>query len=539
MRLALVQIRGDTVYRYADTASRIKSMIGKACAEKPDFIVLPECAYPAYLIGPEQAIMEESLAGSEALLSAVSELARRNSVYICVGIAVKRGGKLFNAALTFDREGREIDFTAKTNLWHFDDRWFVRGTGYSAFETEFGRIGTMICADGRIPEIAGLLARDGAKLIIDPVNLVAAAEKPEQLSNQQYEFILQERARENGVYIAVCDKCGVEGNVVTFLGRSFVVDPEGAIIDQCPPDREEIRIVDIDLSKSGPVSRGKLRSFGAMTKSVDELPVSAICGRPYAVEELAIYTMLARFGSSSSKEYLEKALYYVKNAWTLRARLLVLPETPRAFAVDEFLLKTLSKELAQGYFAVLAGTAASPMDSPAEGAASAVKKGAGVGARKAFVLSRGRPAQEIASAGPSNSPSASSFKIAQLGSAVRLGAMFDEEIHVPESARTAMLQGADIMAYFDSSRGDSTLKAIKTRAAENKMFIVRSASAAGEDCSSIINPDGARVTTTLQAEEHSAAAYINTALSKFKSVVPGTDVVQGRFPELYAGLFSE
>jgi predicted amidohydrolase len=195
MRLALVQVRGDTVYRYADTASRVKSMIEKACAEKPDFIVLPECAYPAYLIGPEQAIMEESLAGSEALLSAVSELARRNSVYICVGIAVKRGGKLFNAALTFDREGREIDFTAKTNLWHFDDRWFVRGTGYSAFETEFGRIGTMICADGRIPGIAGLLARDGAKLIIDPVNLVAAAERPEQLSNQQYEFILQERAR--------------------------------------------------------------------------------------------------------------------------------------------------------------------------------------------------------------------------------------------------------------------------------------------------------------------------------------------------------
>lgn len=535
MRLALVQIRGDTVYRYADTASRVKSMIEKACAEKPDFIVLPECAYPAYLIGPEQAIMEESLAGSEALLSAVSELARRNSVYICVGIAVKRGGKLFNAALTFDREGREIDFTAKTNLWHFDDRWFVRGTGYSAFETEFGRIGTMICADGRIPGIAGLLARDGAKLIIDPVNLVAAAERPEQLSNQQYEFILQERARENGVYIAVCDKCGVEGNVVTFLGRSFVVDPEGAMIDQCSPDREEIRIVDIDLSKSGPVSRGKVRPFGAMTKSVDELPLSAICGQPYTMEDLAIYTMLARFGSSSSKEYLEKALYYLKNAWTLRARLLVLPETPRAFAVDEFLLKTLSNELAQGYFAVLAGTVTVPMGSPAGAAVDFATKGAG--GRKALLLSRGQPAQEIASAGLSNSPNASSVKIAQLGSAVRLGAMFDEGIHVPEIARTAMLQGADIMAYFDSSKGDSTLKAIKTRAAENKMFIVRSASAAGEDCSFIINPDGARVTTTLQAEEHSTAAYINTALSKFKSVVPGTDVAQGAFPELHAGFF--
>ncbi len=239
---------------------------------------------------------------------------------------------------------------------------------------------------------------------------------------------------------------------MTFLGRSFVVDPEGAMIDQCSPDREEIRIVDIDLSKSGPVSRGKVRPFGAMTKSVDELPLSAICGQPYTMKDLAIYTMLARFGSSSSKEYLEKALYYLKNAWTLRARLLVLPETPRAFAVDEFLLKTLSNELAQGYFAVLAGTVTVPMGSPAGAAVDFATKGAG--GRKALLLSRGQPAQEIASAGLLNSPNASSVKIAQLGSAVRLGAMFDEGIHIPEIARTAMLQGADIMAYFDSSKGD-------------------------------------------------------------------------------------
>jgi predicted amidohydrolase len=519
MKLALVQINGDTVYRYEDTASRIKTMIEKACAEKPDFIVLPECAYPSYLIRPEDGIMEKSLAGSEALLKAVSELARRHSVYICIGIAARRGGKLYNAAVTFDREGKEIDFTAKTNLWHFDDRWFAPGPGYSAFDTEFGRIGSMICADGRIPEIAGLLARDGAKLIIDPVNLVAAAEKPEQLSNQQYEFILQERARENGVYIAVCDKCGVEGNVVTFLGRSFVTDPEGAMIAQCPPDREEIKIVDIDLSRSKPVSRREKALFEAMARPVEDLPVSEICRQPFKVEDLVVYTMLARFKSSSAKEYLEKARYYVKNAWILRARLLVLPEAPQSFVLDESVLKTLSGELVQGYFAVLAGTIAG-------------------GARKAFVIANGEPAHEIDSVGLANSPNASSVKIAQLGSSIRLGAMFDEEIHIPEIARTAMLRGADVMVYFDSSNGDSSLKAIKTRAAENKVFVARSASAAGEDCSSITNPDGARVTTTLRAEEHSTAAYINTALSKFKSVVPGTDIVKGRFPELYGRLFS-
>ncbi len=526
MRLALIQIRGDTVYRYTDTALRIKAMIEKACTKKPDFILLPECAYPSYLIRPELGIMEESLAGSETLLAEVSELAQRHSVYICIGLAVERKGKIFNAAVTFNRKGQEIDFTAKTNLWHFDDRWFAPGLGYSAFDTEFGRIGTMICADGRIPEIAGLLARDGARLILDPVNLVAAAEKPEQLSNQQYEFILQERARENGVYIAVCDKCGVEGNVVTFLGRSFVVDPEGAMVAQCSPDREEIRIVDIDLSKIRQISRKESRLFGVMTKPTEELPVSNICRQSYKLEDLVLYTMLARFTSLSVKEYLEKARYYIKNAWVLRARLIVLPEASQSFVLDESVLKKLSDELAQGYFAILAGSFAV---GPA---------GINAGTKSAFVLSKDMPVQKLPFVDFEKSPNADTVEIAQLGSTIRLGAMSDQEIHIPEIARTAMLKGADIMVYFDSNQGDATQKAIKTRAAENKLFIIRSASAAEEECSYIINPDGARVTTTFCAREHSTAAYINTALSKFKSVVPGTDVVLGRFPELYKGLFS-
>lgn len=522
MKLALVQIRGDTVYRYADTALRIKAMIEKACAEKSDLILLPECAYPSYLIGPEQGIMEESLAGSETLLAEVSELARRYSVYICIGIAVEREGKIFNAAVTFDRGGRQIDFTAKTNLWHFDDRWFAPGAGYSAFDTEFGRIGAMICADGRIPEIAGLLAKDGARLILDPVNLVAAAEKPEQLSNQQYEFILQERARENGLYIAVSDKCGVEGNVVTFLGRSFVVDPEGAMIAQCSPDEEEIKIVDLDLGRSHR-SLAPVAGSSEIVKATDTLLVNEILRKDYAIQDLAIFTMAARFQCASAAEYVEKAVYYAKNAMTLRAGLLVLPELPSAFRLDEKALARISDSLCDGCFVMLAVT----------------KNSAECSVKSAYILGKSGIIKEFRSGGPMISANASIVEIAQLSETIRLGALFDEDIHNPWICRTAMLKGVDIMVYFDSTSGDDTLKAIKTRAAENKIFIVRSASATVADCSLIINPDGAKVTTTFRAIEHAAAAYINTALSKFKSVVPGTDIVRDRIPRLYGGLFSE
>lgn len=74
------------------------------------------------------------------------------------------------------------------------------------FDTEFGRIGVMICADGRVPEVARMLRLGGAQLILDAVNLVASAEAPDKLTNQQYQFILPIRAWENGVPIAVCGK---------------------------------------------------------------------------------------------------------------------------------------------------------------------------------------------------------------------------------------------------------------------------------------------------------------------------------------------
>ena len=520
MKLALLQFRGESIYQHESTAAKIEALIERACAQKPDYIVLPECAYPAYIIRPEQTIMDKALAASESVLTSIASLAKRHRVYITVGIAVERDGALRNAAVTFDRNGREINLTAKSNLWHFDDRWFVPGDGYSAFDTEFGRVGAMICADGRIPEIAALLAADGATLIVDPVNLVASAEKPELLTNQQYEFILQERAKENGLFIAACDKCGVEAGAVTFLGRSFVVGPEGEMIDQCSPDKEEIRIVEIDLSKAKHRVRLSAEHYSLMTAPSQSLPVAEICQRSYTVEELAIFTMVARFGAGSADEYLEKARRYAQSAWILRARLLILPEMAPRFRFDERALREFADSLAEGYSVLLAGT----------------ETREGSPRRTAVVLQRGAEPQPLSSIIYPGEDLPAPVKVLQLTPSIRLGAIFDEEVHIPEVSRTAMLNGADILVCFDTAQGDIYSRAIRTRAAENKIFVVRSASAQAEECSYIINPDGGKVTTTFRAVEHSAAAFINTALSKFKSVVPGTEIVTGRIPSMYRTL---
>ena len=52
----------------------------------------------------------------------------------------------------------------------------------------------------------------------------------------------------NGVYVVVVNRVGQEGNL-QFWGGSFVADPFGRIIAEASHDREEVLVVECDMSK--------------------------------------------------------------------------------------------------------------------------------------------------------------------------------------------------------------------------------------------------------------------------------------------------
>ncbi len=51
---------------------------------------------------------------------------------------------------------------------YFDPEFYHPGYEISAFDTRFGRMGMMICYERQVPEVAGALAMDGARYIINP-----------------------------------------------------------------------------------------------------------------------------------------------------------------------------------------------------------------------------------------------------------------------------------------------------------------------------------------------------------------------------------
>ncbi|MCL2588619.1 MAG: carbon-nitrogen hydrolase family protein, partial [Oscillospiraceae bacterium] len=228
MKLALLQLQAHNIADHETAFQNILSNLQEACETDADMIVLPECAYPGYLMGAVTDNTWETRV--EDLLAAVQKAAADYSKYIAIGVSYPADGKLYNSAFVYNRKGERLYRYDKSNLFHFDRSWFTPGDQFPVFETEFGTVGLMICADARIPEVARALRVAGAKLIVDCVNLVAYAAKPEQLTNQQYAFMLRTRALENGCYIAVANKVGVEENAVTMAGRSCVIAPDGKMI---------------------------------------------------------------------------------------------------------------------------------------------------------------------------------------------------------------------------------------------------------------------------------------------------------------------
>lgn len=109
------------------------------------------------------------------------------------------------------------------------------------FETEFGKIGIVVCFDRHYPESIRTEALKGANLILIPI--VNTKAEPSEM----FEWELRVQAFQSSVAIAMCNRVGVEGEMF-FSGESIVVDENGNVIKKAD-DTEQILYAEIDLEK--------------------------------------------------------------------------------------------------------------------------------------------------------------------------------------------------------------------------------------------------------------------------------------------------
>jgi N-carbamoylputrescine amidase len=80
---------------------------------------------------------------------------------------------------------------------------------------------------------------NGAELIYYPTAIGSEPTAPEFDSKDAWQTVMRGHAVANGVYIAACNRVGIE-NSVTFYGSSFICDPTGKILAEANRDKDEV-----------------------------------------------------------------------------------------------------------------------------------------------------------------------------------------------------------------------------------------------------------------------------------------------------------
>lgn len=518
MKIACVQQSAFDIENFEGAYERVISLAREGASGGGELIVLPECAYPAYLLGLDRENTERALAKTDNLLEELGSICREYSVYIAVGIARQIDGKLYNSLVLLNRNGVNIHSTDKSNLWHFDYKSFSSGDSFNVIDTDFGKVGLLICADGRPPEIARILALSGAKIIIDAVNLSASARTPQALSNPQYAFMLNARAYENGVWWIVSDKEGLEGNVIGHLGRSMVINPEGKRAAELPSAGEGILYYDIDVKEAKGV-KGIRRPllYSLIAQKGETAPVFSVIKKPLNLADCEAYVMTAQFDFSDMNEYIQKAGYYISACGHMDGKLLLLP--PLQMGMDAlYVAKDLIPYTDDCIAAVI-------------GEANGEKKCI-LFNQNGFLFedSKTHLTLDEKSRGLREGKSLQRLYEAPFGN---IGVIFDDEGILPEPARVKMLCGCDILLW---SGGNAPSEVIRTRAAENKMYVIYSGDIETSQSAVIVNPDGIELCAAFSGREQGVGAMMYTPCSRLKTIVPGTHVVYGRRGELYKRL---
>ena len=166
----------------------------------------------------------------------LQETSRDLGIISILNIYLSEKGKAYDASLVIDQAGDILGVSkmvhiVQTHQFHEQDYYAPSDTDFIVYETDFGRIGVVICFDRHFPESIRSCALQDADLIVIPT--VNTFGEPLDL----FEWEIRVAAYQNGVFVAMCNRVGKEGNM-DFCGGSIVADPNGNVVAKAGAEAE-------------------------------------------------------------------------------------------------------------------------------------------------------------------------------------------------------------------------------------------------------------------------------------------------------------
>jgi N-carbamoylputrescine amidase len=260
-----------------NVAANLKLIAEATKERKPDFIVFTELSTTQYFCGfndPKWFDLAEPLDGPS--VQAFQKAARDIGSYILLPFyergAVK--GEFFNSLAVIDPRGELVPGTLPDGRQvrcyrknHIPDQYsyspglneryyFKGGPGLPVFDTDFGRIGCLICYERSFPEAWRVLALHGAEIVFVPTAAWGSYRA------ESWGFELKTAGVQNGVFVVGPNKGGVERTEGDrpFYGRSVVFSPMGELLGE-GPEREGPATFFAKLDLSEVYRHGKRYTF--------------------------------------------------------------------------------------------------------------------------------------------------------------------------------------------------------------------------------------------------------------------------------------
>ena len=250
-------------------------MVREAAGKGANIVCLPELFQTQYFCQREDASLfdlAEPIPG--ATTTRLSQLARQQKIVLVASLFEKRTpGVYHNTAAIFDTDGSLKGIYRKMHIpddpLYYEKYYFTPGDlGFKAFDTDVGRVGTLVCWDQWYPEGARLTALRGAHILFYPTAIGWHPAEKQQYGKAQHDAwqtIQRAHAIANGVYVGVVNRVGHEtGNIrgnevkgagLEFWGGSFLADPFGTVIAEGSSNKEEVLVGEVDLKKLEDIRR--------------------------------------------------------------------------------------------------------------------------------------------------------------------------------------------------------------------------------------------------------------------------------------------
>lgn len=251
MKLALSQINTKLGNVDANLAKHLR-LIEEAVTQDAELIVFPELSLTGYTLQDIAATVAHKPSPEDSIFAPLLEASHQ--IDMVVGFVDEDNRHRFYIADAYLSKGNLLHVHHKVYLptyGMFDEgRFFAWGDAIRAFDTQFGRVGMLICEDFWHISPPYLLWLDGADiLILNSASPGRGLGSAKTLGSAHWvDHTVKAYANLFTNFVVHANRVGYEDGL-NFWGGSNVYDPNGTALAQAPYHEESLTFAELDLNQ--------------------------------------------------------------------------------------------------------------------------------------------------------------------------------------------------------------------------------------------------------------------------------------------------